>query len=198
MGSYGSIRWSARHPSLGRQVLEAGREASRGGVAKPLARELAKPGELFPTEEAGDRGFSGKFEVTLQFGGERPVIPTRAVKGTRRDPFTWDNGVAKSDQFTGRILSDRRAAELIEAVRGITEIFDMATVARMTGAQATERLKLTGEYHRGPKPCGQPDSVSLRARPPISARGTSRIGRYHTSKGPGYQWPGRLVTAGVF
>ena len=106
---------------------------SEEALEDPMVRDLAKRVELIPTEYAGDSDFGGNSEVTLELGGERHVIPTRAVKGSRRDPFTWDDGVAKFHRFTRSILSDRRAAELIEAVRGITEISDMAPVVEALG-----------------------------------------------------------------
>jgi hypothetical protein len=67
--------------------------------------------------------------------GDRHVLPTRAVKGSSANPFTFDDGIAKFRQWTRRIIPGHQSSELIESVRGLTEIKDMATVVRATAAR---------------------------------------------------------------
>jgi 2-methylcitrate dehydratase PrpD len=99
-------------------------------------RELAKRVELVTTADAGDRASGGDCEIVLEMaGGERYVLPTRAVKGSPSDPFTFDDGIAKFRQWTRRIIPEGQASELIESVRTLTEIKDMATVVRATAAR---------------------------------------------------------------
>jgi hypothetical protein len=57
------------------------------------------------------------------------------VKGSLRNPFTFEDGVAKFRQWTRRIISEGQSSELIESVRGLTEVKDMATVVRATAAR---------------------------------------------------------------
>ena len=99
-------------------------------------RALAKQVKLVTTDDAGDRVSGGDCEITLEMvGGERHVLPTRAVKGSPRNPFTFDDGIAKFRQWTTRIISEEQSSELIESVRRLTEVKDMATVVRATAAR---------------------------------------------------------------
>jgi 2-methylcitrate dehydratase PrpD len=99
-------------------------------------RDLAKQVELVTTDDAGDRASGGDCEITLEMAdGDRHVLPTRAVKGSARNPFTFDDGIAKFRQWTRRIIPEEQSSELIESVRGLTEAKDMATVVRATAAR---------------------------------------------------------------
>jgi 2-methylcitrate dehydratase PrpD len=96
-------------------------------------RDLVKRVELVTADDAGDRASGGECEITLDMAdGDRHVLPTRAVKGASANPFTFDDGIAKFRQWTRRIIPDGQASELVESVRRLTEVKDMATVVRAT------------------------------------------------------------------
>jgi hypothetical protein len=57
------------------------------------------------------------------------------VKGSPKNPFTFNDGIAKFRQRTRRIITEEQSSELIESVRGLTEVKDMATVVRATAAR---------------------------------------------------------------
>jgi len=68
-------------------------------------RGLAKRIELVTTEDAGDRANGGDCEITLEMAdGQRHVLPTSAVKGSPKNPFTFEDGIAKFRQWTHRII----------------------------------------------------------------------------------------------
>ncbi len=99
-------------------------------------RELAKHVELVPADNAGDRANGGNVEITLEMtDGQRHVLPSRAFKGSLRNPYTFEDGVAKFRQWTHRIIGEKQSAELIEGVRGLTQISDMAVLVRATAAR---------------------------------------------------------------
>jgi 2-methylcitrate dehydratase PrpD len=99
-------------------------------------RGLAKRVELVTTRDAGDRANGGECEIALEMStGTRLVLRTRAVKGSPGNPFTFDDGVAKFRQWTGRIIPADQSAELIERVRGLAAARDMADVVRATAAR---------------------------------------------------------------
>ena len=99
-------------------------------------RDLGKRVELITTDDAGDRLNGGDCEITLEMAdGARHVLPARAVKGSPKNPFTFDDGIAKFRRWTRRIITEEQSSELIESVRGLTEVKDMATVVRATAAR---------------------------------------------------------------
>jgi 2-methylcitrate dehydratase PrpD len=99
-------------------------------------RTLAKQVEVVTADDAGDRASGGDCEIALEMAhGERHLLPTRAVKGSPRNPFTFNDGIAKFRQWTRRIIPEEQSSELIESVRGLTEVKDMATVVRATAAR---------------------------------------------------------------
>jgi 2-methylcitrate dehydratase PrpD len=99
-------------------------------------RDLAKRVELVSARDAGDRASGGDCEITLEMAdGKHPVLPTRAVKGSPGNPFTFEDGIAKFRQWTRRIIPEEQSTELIESVRGLTEVKDMAAVVRATAAR---------------------------------------------------------------
>ena len=105
-------------------------------VRDPRIRELARQIALIATDRAGDRARGGDCEILLEMSdGRRHVLPTRSVKGSPGNPLTFDDGVAKFRQWTRRIIPDDQSTELIERVRGLTEIEDMATLVRATAAR---------------------------------------------------------------
>ena len=105
-------------------------------IADPRIRDLAKRVELVTTDDAGDRANGGDCDITLEMAdGKRHLLPTRAVKGSPRNPFTFDDGIAKFRQWTRRIIPEEQSSELIESVRGLAEVKDMATVLRATAAR---------------------------------------------------------------
>ncbi|HTF43744.1 MAG TPA: MmgE/PrpD family protein [Terriglobales bacterium] len=100
-------------------------------------RDLAQRVELVTTDGAGDRANGGDCEITLETAGaEHYVLPTRTVKGFPGNPFTFDDGIAKFRQWTRRIIPERQSLELIESVRGLEEVRDMAAVVRATAARS--------------------------------------------------------------
>jgi hypothetical protein len=58
------------------------------------------------------------------------------VKGTAENPFTFDDAIAKFRRWTKRIIPEKQSSELIESVRGLTEIKDMATLVRATASRS--------------------------------------------------------------
>jgi 2-methylcitrate dehydratase PrpD len=99
-------------------------------------RDLARHVELLTADDAGDRASGGDCEITLDMAdGKRHVLPTRAVKGSPTNPFTFDDGIAKFRQWTRRIIPEEQSSELIESVRGLAEVKDVATVVRATAAR---------------------------------------------------------------
>jgi 2-methylcitrate dehydratase PrpD len=109
---------------------------NEAAIRDPQIRGLAKQVELVTTDDAGDRANGGDCEITLEMAdGTRFVLPTRAVKGSPQHPFTFDDGIAKFRQWTRRIIPDTQSSQLIESIRGLAEIKDMATVARATAAR---------------------------------------------------------------
>jgi 2-methylcitrate dehydratase PrpD len=107
-----------------------------GAVRDVAIRGLAKEVELIVADDAGDRANDGDCEITLHVSdGNRFVLPTRAVTGSPKNPFTFDAAIAKFRQWTRRIIPDEQSAELIESVRDLTAVRDMATVVRATAAR---------------------------------------------------------------
>jgi len=107
-----------------------------GAVRDLRIRSLATQVELIATDDAGDRASGGDSEITLELSdGKRVVLPTSAVKGSPTNPFTFDDGIAKFRQWTRRIIPDEQSATLIESVRGLTAVKDMATLVRATAAR---------------------------------------------------------------
>ena len=105
-------------------------------VRDPRIRELARQIALIATDRAGERARGGDCEILLEMSdGRRHVLPTRSVKGSPGNPLTFDDGVAKFRQWTRRIIPDDQSTELIERVRGLTQIEDMATLVRATAAR---------------------------------------------------------------
>lgn len=83
-----------------------GGELREAAIRDRRIRDLARQVELVTTENAGDRARGGDSEITLEIiDGERHVLPTRAVKGSPSNPFTFDDGIAKFRQWTRRIIS---------------------------------------------------------------------------------------------
>jgi 2-methylcitrate dehydratase PrpD len=96
-------------------------------------RDLARRVELIAADRAGDRASGGDCEITLDMvDGERHVLPTRGVKGSSTNPFTFEDGIAKFRQWTRRIIPDEQSSELIESVRRLADVKDIATLARAT------------------------------------------------------------------
>ena len=99
-------------------------------------RDLAKRVQLVTTDDAGDRANGGDCEITLEMvGGERHILPTKAVKGSPSLPFTFDDGIVKFRQWTRRIIPEEQSSEIIEGIRGLTGVKDMAVVVRATAAR---------------------------------------------------------------
>ena len=99
-------------------------------------RALAKRIGFTAAEDVGDRANGGDCEITLELSdGKRHVLPTRAVKGSSKDPFTFDDAIAKFRHWTRRIIPTDQATELIETVRELTDVKDMATLVRATAAR---------------------------------------------------------------
>ena len=110
-------------------------EYDEAAIHDARIRGLARQVELVTADDAGDRASGGECEIALEMAdGERHVLPTRAVKGSSANPFTFDDGIAKFRQWTRRIIPDGQSSELIESVRRLTEVKDMATVVRATAA----------------------------------------------------------------
>ncbi len=105
-------------------------------IHDPMIRALARQIELVTSDEVGDRARGGDCEITLDLvDGEHHVLPTRAVTGSPRNPFTFDDGLSKFRQWTKRIIPDAQSAALIELIHGLADVKDMATVARATAAR---------------------------------------------------------------
>jgi 2-methylcitrate dehydratase PrpD len=105
-------------------------------VRDPGIRALARRVELVVADRAGDRASGGDCEIALDMSdGTRHVLPTRAVKGSPGNPFTFDDGIAKFRQWTRRLIPTGQSEELIESVRRLTEVKDMATLVRATAAR---------------------------------------------------------------
>ena len=108
----------------------------RGGGPRYQDSRPGDAGRARRGRDAGDQPRGGDCEITLEMvSGDRHVLPTRAVKGSSEDPFTFDDGIAKFRQWTRRIIPDGQSTELIESVRGLTEVKDMATVVRALAAR---------------------------------------------------------------
>jgi len=112
-------------------------EYDQAAIRDPKIRALGKRIELVTSDDAGDRARGGDCEITLEMAdGERHILPTQAVKGTAENPFTFDDAIAKFRQWTKRIIPEKQSSELIESVRGLTEIKDMATLVRATASRS--------------------------------------------------------------
>jgi len=105
-------------------------------VRDPRIRDLATRIELIATDSAGDRTSGGDCEIALEMSdGARYILPSSAVKGSARNRFTFDDGVAKFRLWTRRIIPEDQSAELIESVRALTRVQDVATLVRATAAR---------------------------------------------------------------
>jgi 2-methylcitrate dehydratase PrpD len=112
-------------------------------------RDVAKQVVLVTTDDAGDRASGGDCEITLEMvDGKRHVLPTRAEKGSPRNPFTFEDGIAKFRQWTRRIISEDQSSELIESVRGLTEVKDMATRTTADRSSCSPRASATSSAPR--------------------------------------------------
>ena len=107
-----------------------------GAIRDPRIRTLAKQVELVTTDGAGERASGGDCEIALEVvDGNRYSLRTRAVKGSLRYPFTFEDASAKFRQWTRRIIPEEQSSELIEKVRGLTELKDTAPLVRATAAR---------------------------------------------------------------
>lgn len=107
-----------------------------GAVRDPNIRALAARVELVAAEDAGDRANGGDCEVTVEMtDGQRYVLPSRAVKGSARDRYTFEDGAEKFRRWTHRVITERHATELIEGVRGLSKVPDMAALVRAMAAR---------------------------------------------------------------
>ncbi len=97
-----------------------------------VVRDLARRIELEPLEDAVP-GAPGLWpaEVLLECAGQRHTLSTRPYKGSPRNPFTWADACEKFRRFTASVLSARQATAIIDAVSGLEQAADMATVARL-------------------------------------------------------------------
>ena len=98
----------------------------------PIVRDLARRVELEPVHDARPHA-QGTWpaEVLLECAGQRHTVPTRGYKGSPHDPFTWPEAVEKFRRYTATMLGAERAAAIIEGVRGLEQVSDMAAVARL-------------------------------------------------------------------
>ena len=102
----------------------------------PVARDLAKRVELIPVKEesahAGQVTFNA--EVTLEFGGRSYTLPTYSYKGSPRNPFTWDDICEKFTRYAGRVIGKSQVSAIVEAVKELDSVSDMASVAELIAA----------------------------------------------------------------
>jgi 2-methylcitrate dehydratase PrpD len=105
-------------------------------VRDPVVRDLAKRIELIPSESAG-HAEPGVYpaEVLLECDGQSYTLLTTPHKGSPQNPFTWDEVCAKFQRFTASIISADQAPALIEAVRHLEELENMAEVAQIMARQ---------------------------------------------------------------
>lgn len=101
-------------------------------VRDPLVRDLARRIELEPVE-AGPHQAPGVWpaEVRLECAGRTHTFQTRPYKGSRLDPFTWDDACEKFRRYTRSILDDGRAAAIVDAVAGLERVDDVAEVTAL-------------------------------------------------------------------
>jgi hypothetical protein len=62
-------------------------------------------------------------------------MPYRTLKGSPGNAFAFDDGIATFRLWTRRIIPEEQSSELIERVRGLTAVKDMAIVVRATAAR---------------------------------------------------------------
>lgn len=101
----------------------------------PAIRALAQRIELVTLPEAPHDGPAALLaEMELEHAGQSYTLSTQPHKGSPRNPFTWDELGAKFRRFTESILTPSQATGLLEAVQGLEQVPDMATLtARLTG-----------------------------------------------------------------
>jgi 2-methylcitrate dehydratase PrpD len=105
-------------------------------VKDPLVRELARRIELLPVEpsEHPEPGVYAA-EILLEYEGRSATLPTSPHKGSPRNPFTWDEVCAKFQRSTATLIGPKQAAALIEAVRHLEQLDNMAEVAEALAPQ---------------------------------------------------------------
>jgi 2-methylcitrate dehydratase PrpD len=105
-------------------------------VRDPVVRALAQRIELIPGE-APTHAEPGVYpaEVLLECDGRSYTLPTKAHKGSPRNPFTWDEICHKFRRFTASIISRKQAEEIIAAVGHLEQVGDMAEVAQAAALQ---------------------------------------------------------------
>jgi 2-methylcitrate dehydratase PrpD len=105
-------------------------------VRDPIVRALATRIELVPVEPSG-RAEPGVYpsEVLLECDGHSYTLATQPHKGSPRNPFTWDEICHKFRRFTASIVSGKQAEGLMEVVRHLEQVANMAEVAQALALQ---------------------------------------------------------------
>ena len=124
------------------------------GVAIALARDIANPyvyseqtlwdkevRELATRVEAVVDPRFGEFnennphgEVTIEMNsGERHVIQIAGFKGLPTTPFNFDDACGKLRTYAAPIIDKKQTEEIIDKVRHLEQLGDMAVVARLMG-----------------------------------------------------------------
>jgi len=105
-------------------------------VKDPKIRELAKNTELIVANDVGDRAHGGNCEITLEMNdGQKFVLPTKAPKGSGRDPYTFDECEEKFRRWTKRVIGEKQQTEIVNYIRGLVDVKDMAAVVKATAAR---------------------------------------------------------------
>jgi 2-methylcitrate dehydratase PrpD len=101
-------------------------------VRDPLVRDLARRIELEPVDDAGhDTPGFWPAEIHLECAGQRHTVRTRPHKGSPGNPFTWDEVSEKFRRYTASMLDASRASAVIERVRALEQLGNMAELARL-------------------------------------------------------------------
>jgi 2-methylcitrate dehydratase PrpD len=104
-------------------------------IRDPLVRDLAQRIELEPVEHEGpETPHVWPAEILIDVAGRRHALRTRPHKGSPRDPFTWDDACEKFRRYTASVPSAREATTIIEAIRDLEQVTDMADVTALVAA----------------------------------------------------------------
>ncbi len=97
-------------------------------------RGLAKRVELVLDQRAGEGGGEQRAQVTIEVGGKRHILDVEDYTGSPTRPFTFDGICDKFRRYSTRVIGEKRAGDIIEKVKAIEQLSDIADLARLVGA----------------------------------------------------------------
>jgi 2-methylcitrate dehydratase PrpD len=101
-------------------------------LSDAVVLDLAQHIELITFD--AEAGQATTAEVILELDGQTYTLPTSPPKGSPRNPFTWDDVCEKFSRYAGQVIEKERLPAIIDAVKDLETISDMADLAKAISA----------------------------------------------------------------